>query len=122
MPAANRPIVIRRVTLANRQWKVQSQHFPQNRERLKFRFWTRQVKTKAFQKQTLNNSPFCITAIGQMTERESAHPSPHFADFAPLDETEAMNELDEASAAVAHITESPVKESPSFQRTVAQVN
>lgn len=55
-----------------------------------------------------------------MTERESAHPSPHFADFAPLDETDAMNELDEASA--AHITETPVREAQSFQRTVAQVN
>lgn len=40
-----------------------------------------------------------------MTERESAHPSPHFAEFAPLDDSEALNEMDEASAA-AQIIES----------------
>lgn len=35
-----------------------------------------------------------------MTESESAHPNsqPEFAEFAPVDDTELMNDLDEASA------------------------
>lgn len=35
-----------------------------------------------------------------MTESESAHPNsqPEFAEFAPVDDTELINDLDEASA------------------------
>lgn len=38
--------------------------------------------------------------IGLMTESESAHPNsqPEFAEFAPVDESELINELDEASS------------------------
>lgn len=41
--------------------------------------------------------------LGLMTESESAHPhsQPEFAEFAPVDDTELINDLDEASSKTA---------------------
>ncbi|KAG4070146.1 hypothetical protein HA402_013389 [Bradysia odoriphaga] len=72
---------------------------------------------------TLKVSLLDTPDLGLMTEREPAHPSSHpeFSEFAPVDETELIQDSDERTSKAA---ESPSKNSlqepSSFKRSVAQ--